>query len=68
MKVKEIDYSQYEFRRISVNNQRGVETFGLGDNGVDYLLEHYAEEELAEESGIRVNDDGLLVVTLASKK
>ena len=67
MKVKEIDYSQYEFRRISVNNQRGVETFGLGDNGVDYLLEHYAEEELAEENGIRVNDEGLLVITLAPK-
>ena len=68
MKVKEIDYSQYEFRRISVNNHRGVETFGIGDPGVDYLLEHYGEEDLAEESGIRVNDDGLLVVTLASKK
>ena len=67
MKVKEMDYSQYEYRRISVNNHHGVETFAL-NAGADYLVERYGEEELAEESGIHVNDDGLLVVTLASKK
>lgn len=67
MKVKEIDYTQYEYRRISVNNHHGVETFGLGA-GADFLLERYGEEDLAEENGIRVNDDGMLVVTLASKK
>jgi hypothetical protein len=67
MKVKEIDYTQYEYKRISVNNHRGVETFGLGA-GADFLVERYGEEYLAEENGIRVNDDGMLVVTLASKK
>ena len=67
MKVKAIDYTQYEYRRISVNNHHGVETFGLGA-GADFLLERYGEEDLAEENGIRVNDDGMLVVTLASKK
>ena len=67
MKVKEIDYTQYEYRRISVNNHHGVETFGLGA-GVDFLLERYGEEDLAEENGIRVKDDGMLIVTLASKK
>ena len=67
MKVKEIDYSQYQFRRISVNNHRGVETFAL-NAGADYLVERYGEEELAEENGLRVNNDGMLVVTLASKK
>ena len=67
MKIKEVDYSQYNFRRISINTHRGVVTFGLGDNGVDFLLEHYAEEELAEENGIRVNDEGLLVITLVPK-
>ena len=66
MKVKEIDYTQYEYRRISVNNHHGVETFGLGA-GADFLLERYGEEDLAEENGIRVNDDGMLVVTLAKK-
>ncbi len=65
MKVKEIDYSQYEFRRISVNNRSGVETFAL-NAGADYLIERYGEEELAEENGIRINDDGMLIVTLAS--
>ena len=64
MKVKDMDYSQYEYRRISVNNHHGVETFGLGA-GADFLLERYGEEDLAEENGIRVNDDGMLVVTLA---
>ena len=64
MKVKEIDYTQYEYRRISVNNHHGVETFGLGA-GADFLLERYGEEDLAEENGIRVNDDGMLIVTLA---
>ena len=67
MKIKEMDYSQYEFRRISVNNHRGVETFAL-NAGADYLVERYGEEELAEERGLRVNNDGMLVVTLASKK
>ena len=67
MKVKEIDYTQYEYRRISVNNHHGVETFGLGA-GADFLVERYGEEDLAEENGIRVNDDGMLVVTLAQKK
>ena len=38
MKVKEIDYTQYEYRRISVNNHHGVETFGLGA-GADFLVE-----------------------------
>ena len=66
MKVKEIDYTQYEYRRISVNNHHGVETFGLGA-GADFLLERYGEENLAEENGIRVNDDGMLIVTLAPK-
>lgn len=66
MKVKEIDYTQYEYRRISVNNHHGVETFGLGA-GADFLVERYGEEDLAEENGIRVNDDGMLVVTLAPK-
>lgn len=66
MKVKEIDYTQYEYRRISVNNHHGVETFGLGA-GADFLLERYGEEDLAEENGIRVNDDGMLIVTLAPK-
>ncbi len=67
MKVKEIDYTQYEYRRISVNNHHGVETFGLGA-GADFLVERYGEEDLAEENGIRVNDDGMLVVTLSPKK
>ena len=67
MKVKEIDYTQYEYRRISVNNHHGVETFGLGA-GADFLVERYGEEDLAEENGVRVNDDGMLVVTLAQKK
>ena len=66
MKVKEIDYTQYEYRRISVNNHHGVETFGLGA-GVDFLLERYGEEDLAEENGVRVNDGGMLIVTLAPK-
>ena len=66
MKVKEIDYTQYEYKRISVNNHHGVETFGLGA-GADFLVERYGEEELAEENGVRVNDDGMLVVTLAKK-
>ena len=66
MKVKEIYYTQYEYRRISVNNHHGVETFGLGA-GADFLLERYGEEDLAEENGIRVNDDGMLIVTLAPK-
>ena len=66
MKVKEIDYTQYEYKRISVNNHHGVETFGLGA-GADFLVERYGEEELAEENGIRVNDDGMLIVTLAPK-
>ena len=66
MKVKEIDYTQYEYRRISVNNHHGVETFGLGA-GADFLVERYGEENLAEENGIRVNDDGMLIVTLAPK-
>ena len=64
MKVKDMDYSQYEYRRISVNNHHGVETLGLGA-GADFLVERYGEEDLAEENGIRVNDDGMLVVTLA---
>lgn len=38
MKVKDMDYSQYEYRRISVNNHHGVETFGL-DVGADFLVE-----------------------------
>ena len=67
MKVKDMDYSQYEYRRISVNNHRGVETFAL-NAGADYLVERYGEEDLAEENGLRVNNDGMLVVTLASKK
>ena len=67
MKVKEIDYTQYEYRRISVNNHHGVETFGLGADA-DFLLERYGEEDLAEENGVRVNNDGMLIVTLASKK
>ena len=67
MKIKEVDYSQYEFKRISVNNNHGVETFAL-NAGADYLVERYGEEELAEENGLRVNNDGMLVVTLASKK
>lgn len=67
MKVKEIDYTQYEYRRISVNNHHGVETFGLGA-GADFLVERYGEEDRAEENGIRVNDDGMLVVTLSPKK
>lgn len=67
MKVKEIDYTQYEYRRISVNNHHGVETFGLGA-GADYLVERYGEEDLAEENGLRVNDDGMLIVTLAPQK
>ena len=66
MKVKEIDYTQYEYKRISVNNHHGVETFGL-DAGADFLVERYGEEDLAEENGIRVNDDGMLIVTLAPK-
>ena len=66
MKVKEIDYTQYEYRRISVNNHHGVETFGLGA-GADFLVERYGEEDLAEENGIRVNDDRMLIVTLAPK-
>ena len=66
MKVKEIDYTQYEYRRISVNNHHGLETFGLGA-GADFLVERYGEEDLAEENGIRVNDDGMLIVTLAPK-
>lgn len=66
MKVKDMDYSQYEYRRISVNNHHGVETFGLGA-GADFLVERYGEEDLAEENGIRVNDDGMLIVTLAPK-
>ena len=66
MKVKEIDYTQYEYKRISVNNHHGVETFGLGA-GADFLVERYGEEELAEENGVRVNDDGMLVVTLAKE-
>lgn len=66
MKVKEIDYTQYEYKRISVNNHHGVETFGLGA-GADFLVERYGEEDLAEENGIRVNDDGMLIVTLAPK-
>ena len=66
MKVKEIDYTQYEYRRISVNNHHGVETFGLGA-GAEFLVERYGEEDLAEENGIRVNDDGMLVVTLAKE-
>ena len=66
MKVKEIDYTQYEYRRISVNNHHGVETFGLGA-GADFLVERYGEEDLAEENGVRVNDDGMLIVTLAPK-
>ena len=66
MKVKEIDYTQYEYRRISVNNHHGAETFGLGA-GADFLLERYGEEDLAEENGIRVNDDRMLIVTLAPK-
>ena len=64
MKVKEINYTQYEYKRISVNNHHGVETFGLGA-GADFLVERYGEEDLAEENGIRVNDDGMLVVTLS---
>ena len=67
MKIKEVDYSQYTFRRISVNNHRGVETFSL-DAGADYLIERYGEEELAEEDGLRVNNDGMLIVTLAPQK
>lgn len=67
MKVKEIDYTQYKYRRISVNNPHGVETFGLGADA-DFLLERYGEEELAEEDGVCVNADGMLVVTLTSKK
>lgn len=66
MKVKEIDYTQYEYRRISVNNHHGVETFGLGATA-EFLLERYGEEDLAEETPIYVNDDGLLIVTLAQK-
>ena len=66
MKVKEIDYTQHEYRRISVNNHHGVETFGLGA-GADFLVERYGEEDLAEENGIRVKDDGMLIVTLAPK-
>ena len=66
MKVKEINYTQYEYKRISVNNHHGVETFGLGA-GADFLVERYGEEDLAEENGIRVNDDGMLIVTLAPK-
>ena len=66
MKVKEIDYTQYEYKRISVNNHHDVETFGLGA-GADFLVERYGEEDLAEENGIRVNDDGMLIVTLAPK-
>ena len=66
MKVKEIDYTQYEYRRISVNNHHGVETFALNARA-DYLVERYGEEDLAEENGIRVNDDGMLIVTLAPK-
>ena len=66
MKIKEIDYTQYEYKRISVNNHHGVETFGLGA-GADFLVERYGEEDLAEENGIRVNDDGMLIVTLAPK-
>lgn len=66
MKVKDMDYSQYEYRRISVNNHHGVETFGLGA-GADFLVERYGEEDLSEENGIRVNDDGMLIVTLAPK-
>ena len=41
-------------------------TFGLGA-GADFLVERYGEEDLAEENGIRVNDDGMLIVTLAPK-
>ena len=66
MKVKEIDYTQYEYKRFSVNNHHGVETFDLGA-GADFLVERYGEEDLAEENGIRVNDDGMLIVTLAPK-
>ena len=67
MKIKEVDYSQYTFRRISVNNHRGVETFSL-DAGADCLIERYGEKELAEEDGLRVNNDGMLIVTLAPQK
>ena len=67
MKVKDMDYSQYEYRRISVNNHHGVETFAL-NAGADYLVERYGEENLAEENGLRVNNDGMLIVTLAPQK
>ncbi len=62
MKVKDIPFSDYTYRRIHVITHRGAEYFP--ENAENAVLSLHGEEEIAEDPGLSVSESGFLVIPL----
>ncbi len=61
MKIKEFDFSQYEYKRISVTTEHGAVYFCAGAE--ETVKKEFGEQSLADENGVQVTESGWLILT-----
>ena len=66
MKIKELNLSDYTYRRICVVTAHGREFFAPDSDAL--LLSLYGEEELAAENGVCCTESGWLTITPEKSK
>ena len=61
MKIGELDFSQYEYKRISVATEHGAIYFCIGAE--ETVKREFGALSLAEDNGIQVTESGWLILT-----
>lgn len=61
MKIGELDFSQYEYKRISVITAHGAAYFCAGAE--DTVRREFGELPLVDENGVQVTESGWLILT-----
>ena len=60
MKIGELDFSQYEYKRISVITAHGAAYFCTGAE--ETVKKEFGEQTLADENGVQVTESGWLIL------
>lgn len=61
MKIRELDFSQYEYKRISVVTAHGAAYFCTGAEPT--VKREFGELFLEDENGVQITESGWLILT-----
>ncbi len=65
MKVKDINFSAYDYKRICVYE---VNQFHYPENFEEFILKTHGEKDIDEENGVFVNEFGWLIINLVCEQ